>query len=254
MNALFGTLTTDGLEEAEDRLGGFRPHDTNIYGGTIKALYAGQSDGGARNVTLIAELDGREYRETIYVTNKKGENFFYAKDKDGKPTDKKVPLPGFTTVNDLCLIVTGKPLSEQTAEDKIVNVYDKEVGREIPKSVPMLTELVGTDIASFGVVRVLENKSERVGDEYVPTAETRDANFIEKVFHTETKMTVVEATNGADEATFWNSWLEKNEGVTRDKRTVKDGNGGQSGRPGASRTPPQAGGTAKPGKSLFGSK
>ena len=53
MNALFGNLTTDGLEEAEDRIGGFQPLDTDIYIGTIKTAYAGQSQGGAHNLSLI---------------------------------------------------------------------------------------------------------------------------------------------------------------------------------------------------------
>jgi hypothetical protein len=245
MNALFGALTTDGLEEATDRLGGFQPFDTDIYTGPIKAMYAGQSDGGARNVTVIVDCGGREYRETIYVTNRKGENFFLNKN-DPK---KKVPLPGFTVIDDICLCTTGKPLAEQLTEDKVVNVYDKEAGREIPKTVPMLVDVLGQSI-SLGIVRQIENKNEKSGDEYVPTAETREVNFIDKVFHTETKMTTVEARNGADKATFHDSWLERNKGETRDRRTIKDGEGGTAGRPGASRAAPQPGAKTER-KSLF---
>ena len=245
MNALFGSLTTDGLEEVSDRLGGYQPHDTDIYTGPIKAAYAGQSDGGARNVTIIVDIDGREYRETLWITNKKGENFFLNKNDK----TKKVPLPGFVVVDDICLVTTGKPLAEQLTEDKVVNIYDREAGREIPKTVPMLVDLLGQTV-SLGIVRQIENKSEKSGDEYVPTAETREVNFIDKVFHTETKMTVVEAKNGAEKATFHDSWLERNKGETRDKRTVKDGEGGTAGRPGANRAAPQPGAKSER-KSLF---
>ena len=245
MNALFGALTTDGLEEATDRLGGSWVLDSDIYTGPIKAAYAGQSDGGARNVTVIAELNGREYRETLWITNKKGENFFLNKN-DPK---KKVPLPGFTVVDDLCLVTTGKPLAEQPTEDKVVNVYDRDAGKEIPKTVPMLVDLIGQE-ATFGIVRQLENKSEKDGaGDYQPIADTREVNFIDKVFHTETKMTVVEARQGADAATFHDSWLERNKGEVRDRRTIKDGEGGNAGRPG-NRAAPQAGSKAER-KSLF---
>lgn len=241
MNAIFGNLTTDGLEEAEDRLGGFQPLDTDIYSADIKAMYAGQSAGGAQNVTVIADVNGREYRETIYITNKKGENFFLNKNDK----TKKVPLPGFTTVNDICLVATGQPLSEQATEDKVVNVYDKDAGREIPKSVPMLVNCLGKNV-SLAIVRQVENKSVKQGDEYVPTADTREINFIDKVFDTESHMTVVEAVNEADEAAFWDSWIDRNRGKTRDKvEAVADG--AKSGRPGGA---PQAGAPAK-GKSLF---
>ena len=245
MTKMFGSLTSDGLEESEDRIGGFQPLDTDIYTGPIKAAYAGASDGGAKNVTLIVDVGGREYRETIYITNKKGENFFLNKNDNSK----KVPLPGFTVIDDLCLVTTGKPLAEQDVEEKVVNVYDRKVQREVPTSVNMLVELLG-QTASFGIVRQTVNKNQKADDgSYVPTAETRDENIIEKIFHTETKMTVVEARNGAEGPTFWDSWLNKNQGQTRDKRTLKDGEGGQSGRPG--RTPPAAGQSA-PRKSLFG--
>lgn len=243
MNALFGSLSTEGLEESTDRLGGFQPLETDAYTATIKMAYAGQSSGGARNVTLELDLGGRSYRETIYITKKTGENYFV---KDGK----KVPLPGFTTIDDLCMVTVGKPLAEMIGEDKVVNIYDYDAKKELPTTVPMLTELLG-QVATFGIVKNLENKSESDGNGgYTTIADTRDTNTIEKVFHTETKMTVVEARQGADEARFFESWVDRNKGKTRDRREIKDGQGVQTGRPGASKTAPQAGNKA-PGKSLF---
>jgi len=245
--SILGNLTTDGLEEAQDRLGGFAPLDTDIYTGTIKAAYAGESQGGAKNVTLLLDLGGREYRETIYITNKKGENWFTNK----QDPSKKVPLPGFTTIDDLCMVTTGKALSEQAVEDKVLNIWDPEQKKELPKSVPVLTELTGQE-CMVGIVKQTVNKNEKVNGEYVPTSDTRDENVIEKVFHGPTKMTVPEAKQGAETAVFHDTWIAKNKGVTRD-RTVRDINSGKSGSPGrGSNTPPKSGDTPAR-KSLFDS-
>lgn len=249
--SLFGNLTSDGLEEAQDRLGGFSALESDVYTGLIKVAYAGQSKGGSSNVTFVFDFGGREYRETIYVTNKNGENFYV------NQNNKKVPLHGFTTVDDICLIAGGAPLCDQPTEDKMVKIYDPEEKKEMPKSVPVLTGLLNQKI-SVAILKQLENKSEKDGNgNYVAIAGTRDTNIIDKVFDVDTKLTVVEAKRGLEAGEFLAAWLEKNKGQTRDKRTLKDGEGGQSGRPGRpgrpAGGPPQAGGSSQ-GKSLFGKK
>lgn len=243
--SIFNKLKSDGLEESQDRLGGFSPLETDIYKGVIKALYAGQSSGGAMSVSLIVDIGGREYRETLWVTNKNGENFFLNKDDK----TKKVPLPGFTVADDIVLIATGEPLSAQETEDKVIKLYDFEAKAELPKSVPMITAAIGKEI-SLGIVKQTVNKNVKQGDEYVPSAETRDENVIEKVFHPELKLTVAEARNGQEEAKFYDAWLECNKGQTRDKRKVKDG-AGAPGAP-AKAAPGAAAGGQAPRKSLFG--
>lgn len=256
--SLFAGLSNEGLEQTEDRVGGgFKALETNIYTGKLKAAYAGASAGGARSVTLIFNHGGSsEYRETVYITNKAGQNWFHPKDKDGKrDTSKKVPLPGFTIIDDLCLIITGKPLSEQDAEEKVFNVYDADAKKELPKAVPMLIDLLDSEV-SFAIQKSLENKSELVGNDYVATADERETNNIVKVFHTESRMTVVEAREGKTEPEFWDAWLSRNEGKTQDKRTIKDGAGGSAGAPkraGAAGGAPAAGGGTER-KSLFGNK
>lgn len=244
--SIFAKLGNEGLEESQDRLGGYSPFETDIYTGVIKALYAGTSSGGAVSVSLIADVDGKEYRETFYVTNKKGENFFYNKDDK----TKKVPLPGFTVVDDICLITTGGNLSQQETEDKVIKVYDRDAQAEVNKSVPMITAALGQKI-SLGIVKQLENKNEKQGDEYVPTAATRETNVVEKVFHPEMRLTVAEARNGQTEAKFWDAWVERNKGQVKDKRTIKEGE--SNGRPPKASGPAPTGGAA-PRQSLFGKK
>jgi hypothetical protein len=247
--SLFGKLTSEGLEKSQDRLGGFSPLDSGVYIAKIKALYAGQSAGGAMSITLLAELqNGKEYRETVYVTNKEGKNFFLNKDD----RTKKVPLPGFTVADDLCLIATGKPLAEQDTEEKVINVYDYETKKELPKSVPMIVEAIGQEV-SLGIIKQVVNKNVKQGTEYVATAETREENFIDKVFHPTLKLSVAEARNGQDEPKFQEAWIARNKDQIRDKRTIKDGEAGaaSNGRPPKAGAAPVAGvQTAR--KSLFG--
>ena len=255
--SVFGNLKSDGLEETQDRIGGANIRETDAYLAKIKHAYAGASQGGAKNVTLVLTLPDGEYTETVYVTNKKGENWFLNKNDN----NKKVPLPGFTTINDICLVTTGKELHEQDAEEKVVKIYDYEEKKELPKSVPVLVDLLGKEFV-VGLLRqtVDKNVKNESTGEYEPGGETRDENIIEKVFHHPSLVTVVEAREAQKhsrdpEALFHGKWVEKNKGVTRNKaKGAGDGKGApQSGRPGGGA--PQAGGTAqKKTTSLFGGK
>lgn len=245
---LFDKLTTEGLEETQDRLGGSRILESDIYLAQIKMAYAGKSAGGAHNITLVLGLEnGNEYRETHYITNKQGENFF----RNRQDESKKIPLPGFTIIDDLCLVTTEKPLAQQDAEEKVVKIYDFEQAKEMPTSVQMLTDLIGK-MAYFAITKDIENKNEKSGDQYVPTADTREVNTTQKIFHHPSKMTVVEARSGAKEPEFFEAWVEKHKGKNRDRRSIKDGpQGGKQGRPGG---PPKAGENSTPKtSSLFNS-
>lgn len=246
---IFGNLNTEGLEKTEDRLGGFQSYETDAYDATIKLAYAGKSANGAQSVNFVFDLaGGKEYRETVWVTNRKGENWFL----NQNDKTKKVPLPGFTVVNDICLMTTDKPLAEQDTEEKVVKIYDFDEKKEMPKSVDVLVGLLGQKV-TLGILATLENKSKKndAGD-YEATAEERTVNSIDKVFHEPTKLTTTEAEQGLTEGVFYTSWVERNKGKTRDKREIKDGQAGTAGRPGkgTSSGPPASGGGER--KSLFG--
>ena len=254
--SLFGNLGTDNTEAVEDRLGGFSAKDTDIYTGKIKLAYATESSGGARGVTLIVaggDFGDQEYRETIYVTSGKAKGQTNTYEKDGK----KYLLPGYITMDHICLATVGTPLNEIGHEEKTVKVYDAEAGKEVPKSVPVLTPLLGQDI-TLAIVKNLENKSVKQGDKYVPTNDTRETNNIDKVFNTETKMTVSEARAGSETAEFHDKWLERNKGKTRDKTEKVAGQGGNAGGPprsgGGGNAGGSSGGDASPRSSLFNKK
>lgn len=248
MSNPFAKLSTTGLEQAEDRLGGgFQARDSGAYDMVVKMMYAGASEGGAQNVTLILEDAKGEYRETIYVTNKQGENWFLNKDDK----TKKVPLPGFTVVNDLCIATTEGQLADQTWEEKIVKIYDFEQKKEVAKGAMVCTSVLGKPV-TVGLLQTLKNKGEKQDDgSYKDGPEERTEVNISKIFHTESKYTMAEAVAGAASADFYPKWVEKNTGIVIDKRTIKDGAGGKAVKSG----PPQAGGAGgetAPKKSLFG--
>jgi hypothetical protein len=245
--SLFSGMTNDGLEETEDRLGGYSVYASDIYNATVKMAYAGKSASGANFISFEFDLgSGRNYREVAYFTNKKGENFWI------NETKKKIPLPGFSLVDDICLLTTEEPLAAQVTEDKMVKVYDADAKKEMPKSVPVLINLLGKPI-SLGVLKQLEDKTAKSSSgEYLPTGETRETNAIDKAFHTDTKLTVVEARLGKDAGEFWDKWLEKNKDAVRDRRSKNGGATGAPGRPTGG--PPQSGGAAVERKSLFGKK
>lgn len=255
MSAIFGNLSNEGIEESQDRLGGFAVRESDAYLGTIKAAYVGQSaNSKARSVTVIAVLKetethlGGEYRETFWVTNRDDKNF-YVDTKDG---NKKKPLAGFTIVDDLCQVTIGKGLADVVTEDKVINVYDPDQKKELPKSVPMIVEMIDT-VATFGILKKLKNKQAKdANGTYQDTPDSRDENETDKIFHHPSNLTMAEARNKKN-ATFYGAWVEKNRGKTRDQRTIKDGVGnGQSGRTGRPNgAPPKAGDTGAKTSSLF---
>jgi len=211
--SIFSNMTTEGMEQSSDTLGGYSPLESGIYTAKIKALYVTESKSGAMALNLIADIDGREYRETIYITNKDKQNFYLS-----KKTGKKVPLPGFTTIDDLCLCGIGKHLAGLDTEPKTVKLYDFEAKGEVLKEVPMVTEMLGATV-DLGILKEIVDKNTLQGNEYVPSGETREQNTINKVFHSETHKTVPEATAGKEVAEFYGKWLEKNGGKTIDRST-----------------------------------
>lgn len=249
MSILSG-MTSAGIEEQEDRLGGFSRKETNLYEFDIKTAYLTQSKNGAHGLNLILTNNGQEYREpTIWFTNRAGENFYIDKE-----TKNKKQLPGFNLVNNLCRLAIDKELHQLDTEDKTVKVYDPDEKKELPKSVPCIVELHGAKILAAVVEQTVDRTQDDGNGNYVPTGEGRDENVIEHVFHHELRATVNELVAIAKaekegktppKIEFADKWVEKYGGKKRDKRTVKEGEGApKSGRPSASGSAPQAGGKA----------
>ena len=93
--------------------GGFRPLDTDAYEMTINNAYFDKSSGGAMSLNLdLSNSKGDKLRTTIYITSKAGRNFYFVKDKSGKPTEEKQYLPGFNIANAICLLTVGTEIAD----------------------------------------------------------------------------------------------------------------------------------------------
>ena len=194
---MFQNLKTDGLEQAKDTLGGGFVKESGIYLATIKQMIGGSSENGALNVMVLATLpDGSEYRETIYVSNREGLPYY---ERD----NKKIPLPGFTIIDDICMMTVGAPLSEVQWEEKTVKLYNRDAGAEVPTSANCIEGVTGEKVY-LGIQKILANKTKKndLTNKYEDIAEERQYNSIDKVFHAESKQTMAEARNGQD-ATFF---------------------------------------------------
>lgn len=240
--SMFKGMNTEGMEETKDTLGGFRALDSDAYEGVVKLAYAGRSSGGASFIGLHLMIDGKEYRENLYYTNKQGENFYLDKN-----TGKKRPMPAFTNVDELCLLTTGQPLENQETEERIVKLYDPTSKTETNQSVPVLIDVMDKPIIA-GILKEIVDKTQKQPDgTYAATGETREENRVNKFFHAETQGTVNEYKHDQKLGEFYENWVAQNKGSVSDRSTKAGAAGARPGAPGASAgAPPQS-----TGKSLF---
>jgi hypothetical protein len=252
--SIFDNLETgNDIEQEKDSLGGRQILESDAYLLTIKLAYLTQSEGGANALNLVAETEaGTEFRSSMYFTSgreKGGKNFY----TDAK--GEKKYLPGYNMANSLSELTTGKDFvttAKETAEEKVINLYNKEAKAEVPTKVQMVMGLVGVQVYA-GILKQLEDKTQETAQgskEYVPTGETRESNEIDKFFCAREgyeKKTSAEIRGKSESAVFFDQWVAKWKGKTKDK-TSKD-----AGKAGALK--PKAAGAAagtKPTNSLFG--
>lgn len=181
--------------------------DSNLYPMIVDNAYLDKSSGGAMNMNLHLKIKGgdkRVFRFTVYMTsgNAKGGKPYYVKD------GKKYPLPGYTMVDHITKICAGLPVSQISPEKKLVKLYDFDAKSEVPREVPVVTEIVGKEIL-VGIQKRRENKRVQQGDDWVDGPEAREFNEIAKVFHPD-GFTVTEKVAEADEAAFVKKWKEAN--------------------------------------------
>lgn len=236
MENVFAKKKAEGYDEERDVLSGGGQVDTAIYTGTVKLAFAkksGSSD--AQGVEYHIDLkmpSGGSFtiRETQWVTNRDGDHTYEDKQNAGK----RHLLPGYQMIEALCLLTTGIPLSEQEMAEKTVKLYDFEAKKELPKSVPVLVDLIGKPI-TLAVVRQTVDQTTKDGNGvYQPNGKIRDENVVEKFFQTETSLTTSEIRQGVETAIFAPAWETKNKGKTRMLAKGGEGNTGAPGQPPAS--------------------
>lgn len=224
--------------EEKDVLGGSFIIPSGIYPSGIKMAYLDKWGSGALYVgfEFAVLVDGKEmnHKELITISNQAGE-FTYEKNGEVHP------MPGFSMVDSIFRLATGKGFKEQTGvEVKQIKLYDKEAKAEVPKPKEVFMESLGKKL-KLGILAQTVDKTEKNPNwqpgmdkkkQYVPTGETREENVISKVFHFESDKTVSEIdANGSAE--FFKAWEEKFKGRTINKAKGKPAgaSGGTAGAP-----------------------
>lgn len=231
-NLLAGIKTADKVEEVKDVLasGKFEKVESGVYDATIKYAYLQAASTGSVGLHLEFELEGGTLmKETMYITNAQGENFYVDK-KDAK---KKHLLGGFVTADAIALLAAQKSIVDLKPEDRIIKLRDFDLQKDVPTTVSMLVELVDKPVR-LGIIKKIKDKTTKTDEigangkpVYKPTGETMVLNEVDKVFHLTNNMTVPELRAGATEAEFITSWKDKWEGKTYDSsKGTKGGAGG----------------------------
>lgn len=218
MNMLADLTTDDSdIKGEKDTVGGARVLDTGIY--KMKITMAYLTVAASEALGLVCHFkgeEGEELRQTFWMTSGKlkgKKNYFV--DKNGE----KQYLPGFNQANAIAAFTAKKEINQLEPEEKIVSIYDYEAKAEVPKKMPVLTELIGQEIV-LGVEHQLVDKTEKGDDDkYYPTGETRAQNDVTKIFRASDMKTMTEVRGKAEEAKFYKTWEEKFKGQVLDKST-----------------------------------
>lgn len=218
--SIFGSFKNQEvkIEETKDVIGGgnkFGIVDTDIYTVTIKQAYVDYSKGGAMSINLEFHTDsGNVVKSQQWVTsgNAKGNKNYYTDSKGNNHF-----LPGYVTVDDICKLAAEAPLSSMDTEEKMVQVYDFEQGKQVAKPFQVLVDLIGTKV-DLAIEKQIVDKNVNDGTgNYVPSGETREQNEVVKAFCADDKVTVTEKKAGLTEANFYDKWVAKNKGEVINK-------------------------------------
>lgn len=214
---LFSNLDTKDVERSGDTLSTFSLLDSDIYEATIKTAYIGNSEGGAINITLLCDINGNEYKEVIYITDRNKLPYSIT------AQNKKRFLPGYKIMNDICIVTLGKELNDPsiTQEQKIIKVFNFKERKELPTEVEVISDLTGKKLC-LGIIKELRNKAIKNAEgKYVDTPETRESNTINTVFCIDSHKSAYEYYSNKD-AEFYDKWLAANKGKIKDRRSIKD--------------------------------
>lgn len=238
-NLFKGAKTAEkGSKVEDDYIGGGGAMETDIYDATIKTAYMGKSQSSdAVNMSLLLDVNGKEVRATIWMTNKNGGITY--KDKAGVEQN----LPGYNQVNSLAMLVLGKEIGDCDVEELIVKLYDYDAKKDLPQAVDCYSEFHGEKVQIALQKQTVDKtaKNEATGD-YEPTGDTRDVNEVVKFFPADKRVTISEVamqikTLGGtlddvlesgempqvldsmsdDAGAYAETWLEKNQGQTYDR-------------------------------------
>jgi hypothetical protein len=174
-------------------------------------LSAGEAE-GLKFTLKPADGSPQEVKDAFWVTSgkKKGKKKYFINSKGNKQA-----LPGYVDAAQLAAIACGKKLEDLDEEEKVLKLWNSANQAEENTKVRWLPELVNKPVLA-GILRVRDNKNRKEGDKWVPTADERYFNEVDKLFFP-SGHSVTEKNAGAD-ATFKDRWLKRfPEGETIDR-------------------------------------
>jgi len=246
--SLLNTIQSDASVKTEDKdvLGGRSLFPTNIYVGKLEAVWLSASASGAIAVNISANIEGKNIRQTSYITNAKKEDFYI-----DKKTSEKKAMPSVMMFNALVKLVTSKnSYRELTTEKRTLSLWDSTQQKEVPTAVDCFVELHNAEVGIAVEQQIVDKSEKGNGGKYFPTGETREQNEITKFFDAATKKTVTEML-GNSEASFAGKWLEKNKDKVIDKESKESKELRKNGKA-TKAVLPAAGGATEPAEDLFG--
>ena len=96
MSLLAGLTTDESIKDSKDSVGGgFTARPSGIYDALVKVAYITVATSGAKALNIIADINGAEYRETIYITNKQGKNFYVSDDGTAESKVQQWQIPNY---------------------------------------------------------------------------------------------------------------------------------------------------------------
>lgn len=239
--------TTAAIEHEGDSLGGGSYIlATDVYNLVVDMAYFEKAKSGALSFNVVLKGQNKEtVRQKWWVASgdAKGNKNFYT-DKKGKDHY----LPDFTSANNFCLLACGKEISELNVEEKMLNLYDFEQRKEVPTKKDVGMDVLGKEVVVAVEKQIVDKTANDGAGNYLPTGEIRETNQIVKSFSPKDGRSAAEirAELPAAEASFQESWIEKNKGTVNDLSTGVAA-GGTDGAPGVDSAAPASGET----KSLF---
>lgn len=245
---LFDQVNTSSNVAAEkDSVKGQKrePLASDIYNLIIKHAYVTKAKSGAMAVNLLLMTqDEREIKATEYITSgdAKGNKTYYEKETNGKK--EQFNLPGFSLIDSLAQIVTGKSILQANSEKRSIKLYDFDAKAEKVTEVDMLVDLVGKPVCG-AVLHQIQDKTAKnaASGEYEATGKTYATNVVDKFLSPDERKTIIEIKSSIP-ADFSEKWLAKWKDQIDDQSTEVKG----AGLKGA----PVASGEAAPKTSLFG--
>ena len=222
MGFLTGLTTDESIKESGDSIGTkFSVWNSGLYRLKIKLAFLTQAASEALALNIHCEdTDGNVLRQQFYMTSgkAKGKKNYYLS-KDGN----KNYLPGFIQANGLNELITGVPINQATSTLKVVDLYDPSIKGMAATTVEMLTDLLDKEIVG-GVIKQKVNKNVKHPEtgKYVPTAEIRFENEIDKFFRLKDSMTLTEIKANTIVATFKDTWLNYWTDKVKDRTVSED--------------------------------